>query len=75
MTSEEYKTMRVTVFVKIRPLHIFNSFQEHTHNFLDVYMAKKLGCKMEEVGPIRVDVANGNNLACVVTCKGLSWNL
>ena len=45
------------------------------HNFLDVDMTKKLGCKREEIGPIRVDFANGNSLACVAACKGLSWNL
>ena len=66
--------MRVTVFVKKRPLHILID-SGSTHTFLDIDMAKKLGCKVEKIGPMRVDVANGNSLAYVSVCKGLSWNL
>ena len=28
---------------------------------------------MVDIGPMRVDVANGSSLACVATCKGLTW--
>ena len=38
-------------------------------------MAKKLGCKLEKVGPMRVDVANGTSMACGAICKGLKWTL
>ena len=66
--------MRVTVFVKNKPLHILVD-SGSTHNFLDVEVAKKLGCKLEKVGPMRVDVVNGSSLACVAACKGLTWTL
>ena len=69
-----YRTMRVTVFVRKRPLHILVD-SGSTHNFLDVNVAKKLGCKLEKVGPMRVDVANGSSLSCVAECKGLAWTL
>ena len=74
MISKGYKTMRVTVFIKKRPLHILID-SGSTHNFLDTNMAKKLGCKIEDIGPMRVDVANGSSLACVSACKELSWSL
>ncbi|OMO68849.1 reverse transcriptase [Corchorus capsularis] len=48
---------------------------EDTHNFLDVNVAKKLGCKIIQVKPMKVDVANGNSLACFAACKNLSWTL
>lgn len=46
-----------------------------THNFLDVNIAKKLGCKMETVASVKVDVANGDSISCVSVEKGLCWNL
>jgi len=33
-----------------------------THNFLDLELAKKLGCKMEPINPMSVIVANGTKL-------------
>ena len=74
MGATGYKTMRVTVFVRKRLLHILVD-SGSTHNFLDVNVVKKLGCKLEEVGPMRVDVANGSSLSCVAACKGLTWTL
>ena len=74
MASQGYKTMRVTIFVRNKQLHILIDSRS-THNFLDVNMAKRLGCKMEKIGRMRVDVANGSSLACVAVCKGLSWTL
>ena len=73
-TAKGYKTMRVTVYVRKKPLHILID-SGSTDNFLDVEVAKKLGCKIEQIGPMRVDVANGSSLACVAVCKGLSWTL
>ena len=72
--TNRYKTIRVMVFVRKRPLHILVD-SGSTHNFLDVNVDKKLGCKLEKVGPIRVDVANGSSLSYVAECKGLAWTL
>ena len=60
--------------MKTKPLNILID-SGSTHNFLDTKMAKKLGCKVEEIGPMKVDVANGNSLACVAICRGLTWTL
>ena len=57
-----------------RPLHILID-SGSTHNFLDVEVAKKLGCKTTSINPMRVDVANGSSLSCVAACKGLNWTL
>ena len=72
--SKGYQTMRVTVYVKTKPLHILID-SSSTHNFLDIGVAKKLGCEVEEIGPMKVDVANGSSLACVAICRGLTWTL
>ncbi|GJW21473.1 retrotransposable element Tf2 [Tanacetum coccineum] len=44
-----------------------------THNFLDVYMAKKLGCKITEIDPLQVSVADGNKITSRSMCKNFSW--
>ena len=62
------------MYVKTKPLHILID-SDSTHNFLNTKMTKKLGCKVEEIGPMEVDVANGNSLACVAICRGLTWTL
>ena len=62
------------MYVKTKPLHILID-SDSTHNFLNTKMTKKLGCKVEEIGPMKVDVANGNSLACVAMCRGLTWTL
>ena len=74
LRSKGYQTMRVTIYVKTKPLHILID-SGSTHNFLDIGVAKKLGCEVEEIGPMKVDVANGSSLACVAICRGLTWTL
>ena len=64
--------MRVTVHVKKKALHILID-SGSTHNFLDVEVAKKIGCKTVSITPMRVDVANGSSLSCIVACKGFTW--
>ena len=71
LAAKGYKTMRVTLYVRKKPLHILIDLG-NTHNFLNTEMAKKLGYNVEEIGPIRVDVANGSRLACMSVCKGFS---
>ncbi|GKC95235.1 retrotransposon-related protein [Tanacetum coccineum] len=44
-------------------------------NFLDVYMAKKLGCKITEIDPLEVSVADGNKITSRSMCKNFSWML
>lgn len=46
-----------------------------THNFLDINMAKKLGCKIRNTCPLSVSVAGGRQLVSVSECEGLAWKL
>lgn len=68
------RIMRVTVQLGKKPVHVLID-SGSAHNFLDVHMAKKLGCKMVSVGLMKVDVVNGDNIACVAMTKGLEWSL
>ena len=43
----KFQTMRVTDQVRKKPLHILID-SDSTHNFIDVNVAKKLGCKIQE---------------------------
>ncbi|XP_074298515.1 uncharacterized protein LOC141629403 [Silene latifolia] len=62
-----YQTMRVMVFVNKKPIHIL-IYSGNTHNFMDVNLAKQLGCKVDKITPQAVTVANGNHLACQSIC-------
>lgn len=45
-----------------------------THNFLELSMAKKLGCIVSSMSPHDVvNVANGNHIACQQKCASFSW--
>ncbi|GJW88274.1 putative nucleotidyltransferase, ribonuclease H, partial [Tanacetum coccineum] len=53
--------MRVRGYVGKQPLHILIDCGS-THNFLDVFAAKKLPCQLTPTIPLRVDVANGSKM-------------
>ncbi|GKA85512.1 zinc finger, CCHC-type containing protein, partial [Tanacetum coccineum] len=43
-----------------------------THNFLDLQIAKKLGCRLRKICPMDVSVANGNVMSSLYECKGFT---
>nr|KYP74091.1 Retrovirus-related Pol polyprotein from transposon 17.6 [Cajanus cajan] len=55
-------TMRVTGYQQKFPLHILID-SASTHNFLDIQVDKKFGCKIEKTQPVNVTVADGNKLS------------
>ncbi|XP_048503129.1 uncharacterized protein LOC125498867 [Beta vulgaris subsp. vulgaris] len=69
-----YNTMRVTGYIGKKPLHILID-SGSTHNFLDVSLAMKLGCKIDSMPSQSVSVADGNTLSCKSMCKGFQWRL
>ena len=69
-----FQTMRVTGMYGKSPLHILLD-SGSTHNFLDISMAKKLGCTIEETPVQAVTVADGNRLHCLHICKKFKWRL
>lgn len=46
-----------------------------THNFLDLEIAKKMGCLIAEASPMRVMIANGNHLMSLHICHMLKWRI
>ncbi|XP_074303743.1 uncharacterized protein LOC141638224 [Silene latifolia] len=72
--STNFQTMRVTGFHNKRPLQILID-SGSTHNFVDEGTATKLGCKIEEITPKAVKVADGKQILVKQICKGFSWKL
>nr|GEU89435.1 hypothetical protein [Tanacetum cinerariifolium] len=46
-----------------------------THIFLDLKVAKKLGCKLKATCLMDVSVANGQVMSSLYECKGFTWTL
>lgn len=46
-----------------------------THNFIDLTLAKQLGCNLEAVTPIAVSGVNGHKMLSTFRCRGFSWRL
>ncbi|KAG8369604.1 hypothetical protein BUALT_Bualt14G0030900 [Buddleja alternifolia] len=67
----DFKTMRVTGVTKGKPIHILIDIGS-THNFMDLDVAKNLGCKLEPITPFAVPVADGNKIHNSYICKGFS---
>ncbi|CAH9099686.1 unnamed protein product, partial [Cuscuta europaea] len=57
-----------------KPLHILID-SGSTHNFIDETTATKLGCKMVEVKPMCVAVADGNKMVVYKMCKRFQWKI
>nr|KYP45064.1 TMV resistance protein N [Cajanus cajan] len=69
-----FRTMKVTGLFKKKPLHILID-SGSTHNFLDVHLAKKLGCEISSMDPLSVTVADGARVQINSMVKGFSWLL
>ena len=72
--SKSFQTMRVKGLYGRTPLHILID-SDNTHNFLDITLAKRLGCRMEEIPAQSITVADGHNLQCLYVCKGFKWKM
>lgn len=46
-----------------------------THNFLDLEVAKKLGCKLEKVSSLPMTAGGGTTLEAPYICRGFTWQL
>jgi len=57
-----FQTIRVTEMYGKSSLHILLDARS-THNFLDISMAKRLGCTIQKIQS--VTVADGNRLHCI----------
>nr|GEX61992.1 hypothetical protein [Tanacetum cinerariifolium] len=62
-----YQTMRVRGRVGKQMVHILVDYGS-THNFLDIHTAKKLGCRLDNITPMQVSVANGQRMISTSVC-------
>jgi hypothetical protein len=46
-----------------------------THNFLDLNIAKKLGCKLEAIASLPVTGGGGHKLEPAFICRNFKWVL
>lgn len=46
-----------------------------THNFLDLDIAKSLGCKQEAISPLSVTGGGGHKLEDAFICRGIQCKL
>lgn len=46
-----------------------------SHNFIDIKVAIKLGCKMLAKTPMIIKVANGEKLKCDKVVKNFQWQM
>lgn len=69
-----YQTMRVTGMYDKKLLHILLD-SGSTHNFLDLELAKKLGCKLEPANLMPITTSGGHKLVASYVCKGFKWKL
>lgn len=72
--SLENQTMKLIGYDKKRRLNILID-SGSTHNFLDLAVAKRLGCSLQRVVTQRVMVANENQMECSARIKGFVWTI
>ena len=71
---QSFETMRVTGLHGKTSLHILID-SDSTHNFLDISIARKLGCKLEAIPTQSITVADGYKLQCLYICRGFKWQM
>ncbi|XP_058754567.1 uncharacterized protein LOC131627728 [Vicia villosa] len=69
-----FHTMRVTGLHDKKMLHILLD-SGNTHNFLDLEIAKAIGCKLEAIPPLSVTGGGGHKLEAAFICRGFKWQL
>jgi len=69
-----FQTMRVMGYVGNKAIQILID-SGSTHNFVDVRLAQRMGCKMEPVKLQSISVADGSELRCDYICKTFNWRL
>ncbi|KAL8153775.1 hypothetical protein V2J09_011535 [Rumex salicifolius] len=72
--SATFNCMRVVGQVNKTRIHILTD-PESSHNFLDLAIAKALGCPLELAKPLSVSAANGNEMISSYKCADFSWKL
>ncbi|XP_029130601.1 uncharacterized protein LOC114916981 [Cajanus cajan] len=69
-----FQTMRVTGYHKKKPLHVLID-SGSTHNFLDIEVAKRLGCRIDAFDSLSVVVADGTKINVSAVVRGFQWTI
>nr|GEV44992.1 hypothetical protein [Tanacetum cinerariifolium] len=72
--TNTYQAIRAYGHVGKHKLHILIDYGS-THNFLDLNIAKKLGCQLTSTCPFQVEIAGGHQLVSKYMCKNFRWKL
>ncbi|GKB06574.1 glycoside hydrolase, catalytic domain-containing protein [Tanacetum coccineum] len=77
--EEEYldadESLIDAVSIEVQAHISLNALSGSTHNFLDVNMAKRIGCKVWSTCPLAVSVPGGKQMVTVSECKDFQWQL
>ncbi|GKA29620.1 RNA-directed DNA polymerase like protein, partial [Tanacetum coccineum] len=69
-----YRTLTMKGTVGKHTIHILVDCGS-THNFVDVAVAKKLGCPIRSICPLAISMGDGYNVATTSECKQFKWQL
>ncbi|GJS67830.1 retrovirus-related pol polyprotein from transposon 17.6 [Tanacetum coccineum] len=67
-----YQTIRVKAYIGKHTVHSLIDYGR-THTFLDLKVAKKLGCKFKAICPMDVSAANRQIMSSLYECKEFKW--
>lgn len=69
--SRGYKTLRIQGFTEQKPINVLID-SGSTHNFINEHTTKRLGCKVYQMSPQDVSVADGRVIQSVKGSKGFT---
>ncbi|XP_070038889.1 uncharacterized protein [Nicotiana tomentosiformis] len=69
-----YQAIRVTGYHEKRPLQVLIDTGS-IHNFIDLEVAKRLGCKASPIVEQSISVADGRKVQTTSVCKNMQWLL
>ncbi|GJV17211.1 retrotransposon protein, putative, unclassified [Tanacetum coccineum] len=69
-----FQTIRVKWVIRRQTVNILVDCGS-THNFVDLHMAKRIGCIMKPMYSLQVSVANGEVMTSTLMCQGLSMTI
>lgn len=72
--TSDYRTMKVKGSLKGKMVHVLID-SGSTHNFIDLTVAKRLGCRMEEVHPFAVSVGDGSKVHSSFMSREVHWKM
>nr|GEW94750.1 putative nucleotidyltransferase, ribonuclease H [Tanacetum cinerariifolium] len=72
--ANSFQTVRIIRKIRKHEVHILVDCGA-THNFLDVNVAKQVGCKTNKTYPLEVAAGGGRKFISNVVCKNFEWQL